>query len=232
MGYSSSRPYPYLPVGRTLLYVLAENPFIARGQQISQPIRDRYPEAIITASVIVRGGQVIGEGVNNPVHTSFCPRTVFQCPSGEGYELCPRHCHSDSHSEASAIRAARERGELTEGADLYLYGHWWSCRPCWEKMIAAGIRDVYLVEGATEAFYQPSAGKGEPAHSLVVATPSIGFSNLPELLTRVNIRLVEQSQQGEADYFFIPTDPSTREGFVMELSRVLEESGLYSVPSV
>lgn len=36
--------------------------------------------------------------------------------------------------------------------DLYLWGHWWFCEPCWNAMIEAGIRDVYLLENSEVLF--------------------------------------------------------------------------------
>lgn len=132
-----------------------------RAERLSAPLREKHSAVTITASVIVRGEDVMGEGINNPIHNSFCPRTVFQCPSGEGYELCPRSCHSDNHSEKQAIKQAEKNGKETKGADLYLYGHWWCCKPCWDAMIKAGIKNVYLVEGATEKFFSAVSGKVE-----------------------------------------------------------------------
>ncbi len=160
-NYQSSKPHPYVPKGRTYGYVLESNAFIRRAKSLGASMRKKFPKAIITASVLVKNGDVIGKGINNPIHPSFCPRTVFQCPSGEGYELCPSHCHSDNHSEGKAIKEAKEKKRDARRSDLYLYGHWWCCKPCWDKIIAAGISNVYLVEGATEKFSMPVSGKGE-----------------------------------------------------------------------
>lgn len=160
-NYQSPKPYPYAPKRKGYQYVSETNPFMGRAKYESDPIRKKFPSAIVTASVLVRKGKIIGKGTNNPIHPSFCPRTVFQCPSGKGYELCPRHCHSDNHSEAQAIKNAREGKHDTKGSDLYLYGHWWCCKPCWDKMIAAGIKNIYLAERATEQFSVPVSGKGE-----------------------------------------------------------------------
>ena len=50
------------------------------------------------------------------------------------------------------MRAAEQAGIPTEGADVYMYGHWWMCEPCWKTLIDHGIRDAYLVEDAHELF--------------------------------------------------------------------------------
>ncbi|MBU0614216.1 hypothetical protein KJ766_02960, partial [Patescibacteria group bacterium] len=46
----------------------------------------------------------------------------------------------------------REAGIDPSGADLYMYGHWWCCKPCWDAMIEAGIRDVYVCSDAHKRF--------------------------------------------------------------------------------
>jgi deoxycytidylate deaminase len=70
------------------------------------------------------------------------------CPTGQGYELCKNICQQTGHSEPSAINNATKNGYETNGADLYLYGHWWCCQQCWDSMIAGGIKNVFLLENA------------------------------------------------------------------------------------
>jgi deoxycytidylate deaminase len=105
------------------------------------------------AAVLVKDGRIIGRGANgSDYHEKHgCERIRQGIPTGQGYELC-EGCHPRNHSEPSAIADARARGEDTLGADLYLWGHWWFCEPCWTAMIAAGIRDVYLLEGSEILF--------------------------------------------------------------------------------
>ncbi len=38
------------------------------------------------------------------------------------------------------------------GLDLVLYGHWWCCHSCMGAMISAGVKRIYLMVGAKEAF--------------------------------------------------------------------------------
>ncbi|MBI4281109.1 hypothetical protein HY628_02850 [Candidatus Uhrbacteria bacterium] len=146
--YQSPIPYPYLPPGKQILYVPATDPFMAVAKELCESHTRfcRQP----TVAVIVKDHRVIGVGKNggeNP--PSVCKRKLLGCKTGEGYELCPG-CDPRNHAESSAIAAA-PLSDIS-GADLYLYGHWWCCQPCWEVMTAAGIGNVYLVEGATETF--------------------------------------------------------------------------------
>ena len=78
-------------------------------------------------------------------------RVKHNIPPGKGYELC-LGCNPAYHSEPSAIQDAQKRGFKTEGADLYLWGHWWACEPCWQAMIAAGIKNFYLLKGSERLF--------------------------------------------------------------------------------
>jgi deoxycytidylate deaminase len=51
-----------------------------------------------------------------------------------------------------AIKDVATNGLDCQGADLYLYGHWWCCESCWKAMIAAKIRNVYLLENSENLF--------------------------------------------------------------------------------
>jgi len=145
--------YPYLPEGRAFKFVPDGDPFLeeakrARSELAGDPI---WPNG----AVLVRDGKVIaraGNGYNRGSHLiHICPRIVHDCPSGQGYELCDLH-DSPGHAEWMVVKVAQQEGIETQGADLYMYGHWWCCKPCWDAMIAAGIRDVYLLEGADQEF--------------------------------------------------------------------------------
>ncbi len=106
-------------------------------------------------AVLVRDGHVVakaGNGYNRGkgfVHV--CPRVVLECPSGTGYELCQFH-DAPGHAEPMLMQAAKEQGIDTKECDVYLYGHWWCCEPCWKVMSENRVRDVYLVENAYEEF--------------------------------------------------------------------------------
>lgn len=70
---------------------------------------------------------------------------------GEGFELCPG-CNPDSHAEANLIKNAKENNnyEKLAGAEVFMYGHFWCCKPCWDKLLSAGITNVYLPDTANK----------------------------------------------------------------------------------
>ena len=113
--------------------------------------------------MVVVGGQVIGRGANQAALQSprlarlhqrgWCLRHLLGVKSGTKYWLCPGCANFTSHAEVRAMRQAQSRHGDIAGADLYLWGHWWCCRPCWTAMIAAGIKDVYLLEGGHRLFH-------------------------------------------------------------------------------
>lgn len=143
--------YPYIPQGRQIKYVSMDNPFMARAKEVART--QSLDKTMPGGAVVVTGGVVIGEGANGSDYheTHECERVKQNCPSGQGYELCDG-CHPKNHSEPSAIRDAEQKGHDTKGADLYLWGHWWCCEPCWSSMMVAGINDVYLLEGSEKLF--------------------------------------------------------------------------------
>lgn len=151
--------YPYLPEGRSFIYVPVTDPFMAETKRITLELSTDSKQP--TGAIIVKKGKVIGIGANqsrlrsawaHKLHNKFCIRKLFHIKSGTKYYLCPGCASSHMHAEPHAIQDAHSKGNDTQGADLYHWGHWWCCKPCWDAMIAAGIKDVYLVEGATEQF--------------------------------------------------------------------------------
>ena len=183
--------YPYLPKGKEFLFVPETNRFMKKAKRMVEGVKKKFPFAgFVTASVIVKDGAIVSKEVNQDVHFSFCPRRVFDSPSGQDYELCPRHCHPDNHSEARAIKKA---GEFAKNADLYMCGHWWCCKPCWDKMLKTGIKNVFLVENAAEKFYyEPDKRKAEQPRVLRYN------GNVPEelasLLVKVNVMRNESTK--------------------------------------
>ncbi len=147
--------YPYMPNGRTILYVTAENPFIQEARTYA--LAHSLDDAVKTGSVVVKDGVIIGRGANGSDYhkTHVCERMKRNMPTGTGYELC-EGCHPKNHSEPRAIADARTHGHDTKGADLYLWGHWWCCEPCWNAMIAGGIENIYLMEGSERLFNKAS----------------------------------------------------------------------------
>ncbi|MFZ1019549.1 MAG: deaminase [Minisyncoccia bacterium] len=152
--------YPYLPAGKTILYVPESNPFIieAKKTAFEQATDRRY----IAGVVIVLDGKVIGRGalhsgIKNKklieLHQKgLCIRRMLKIKSGQKYWLCPGCAAPKNHSEPTAIRNAKKNGYNTNGADLYLWGHWWFCKDCWDAMISAGIKNVYLMADSENLF--------------------------------------------------------------------------------
>lgn len=142
-----SQELPYLPEGREILYVNDADEFLAAAEASARELTTDHEHP--TGAVVVRDGVILGVGANRSEYHAEkgCERKKQNCPTGEGYELCPG-CGPEFHAEQQAIGDA---GECV-GADLYLWGHWWCCESCWKKMIAAGIRNVYLWDEAVERF--------------------------------------------------------------------------------
>ncbi len=143
--------YPYLPEGRTILYVSKNNPFILEAEKIAGKT-GCVKQA--TGAVVVKDGKIIGRGCNAGKRVEICPRVERGSKTGEDYHFCKELCLQEGHGEVTSIKDAKQKGHDTTDADLYLYGHWWCCKNCWDTMIAAGINNVYLLEGATEKFRQ------------------------------------------------------------------------------
>jgi tRNA(Arg) A34 adenosine deaminase TadA len=152
--------YPYLPEGKTLKYATADHPYMIEAANVrdTQAGDTLYP----VGSVLVKDGKIIGRGGNGynqgPGNVHICPRIVLDCQSGEGYDLCTLH-DSPGHSEVMTLADARANGYDPAGADLYMYGHWWACEPCWKAMLKAGVRDVYVLDDAHERFSKENVYK-------------------------------------------------------------------------
>ncbi|RJQ33960.1 hypothetical protein C4568_03440 [Candidatus Parcubacteria bacterium] len=144
-------PYPYLPEGHEIKYVPADNPFMLEAKNYSR--EHSLDSTVPTGSVVVKNGEIIGRGANGSDYhkTHECERVKRGIPTGQGYELC-EGCHPKNHSEPRAIADAKKKGHDTKGADLYLWGHWWACEPCWNAIIEGGIANVYLMEKSQELY--------------------------------------------------------------------------------
>nr|AIA18240.1 Cytidine and deoxycytidylate deaminase zinc-binding region [uncultured bacterium] len=148
--------YPFVPEGGEYKYVNLANQYmrLARNYAWSDSIDKDTP----TASVIVKDNKIIGIGANgSDFHKkNECVRVIKKIPTGQGYELC-EGCHPKNHSEQRAIKDALSKNNDIEGADLYLWGHWWCCQWCWEEIIKAKIKNVYLLQGSEKLFNDDSA---------------------------------------------------------------------------
>jgi len=143
--------YPYMPEDGIIEYVPKDNQFIREAKEYART--NSLDKTMPNASVIVKDGEVIGRGANGSTYheTHVCERVRLGIPTGQGYELC-EGCHPKNHSEPKAIKNAQEQGNDTHGADIYLWGHWWCCEPCWNSMKQAGIKKVFLLEDSEKLF--------------------------------------------------------------------------------
>jgi deoxycytidylate deaminase len=133
------------------------NPFILQAKEYARI--NSLDKEMPNTSLIVKDGVVIGRGANGSTYHEMngCERVRQNIPTGEGYELC-EGCHPKNHGEGRAIKDAENNGYDTKGADLYMWGHWWCCKPCWDRMISAGIDNVYLLEDSEILFNKKDLG--------------------------------------------------------------------------
>ena len=154
--------YPYMPEGRGVEYVGAGNIYMKEAMRLCK--EESTDAQHSTGAVVVRDGVILGKGANQSAlkngkllafhKEKFCVRRFLKIPSGQKYWLCPGCASSAQHAESRAVKDAvsKHSRKKVSGSNLFLYGHWWCCRPCWDRMIDVGISRVFLVEGATELF--------------------------------------------------------------------------------
>jgi len=149
--------YPYLPTGRIIKYVDAHNPFMQEAYDWART--HSLDEVMPNASIVVKDGEIIGRAANGSDYHKLhgCERVKRGIPTGHGYELC-EGCSPKNHGEPQAIADALKNGHETIGADLYLWGHWWACQPCWNAIIEAGIENVYLLKDSEKLFNKAHPG--------------------------------------------------------------------------
>jgi deoxycytidylate deaminase len=149
--------YPYLPEGKGILYVPEGNPYMAEAREYAR--LHSLDDSVKTGSVLVKDTEIIGRGANGSTYHKEhgCERVRQHIPTGQHYELC-EGCNPKNHSEPRAIADAVAHGFDTKGADLYLWGHWWLCKPCWNAIRDAGIKSVYLMEGSEKLFDKNQPG--------------------------------------------------------------------------
>jgi dCTP deaminase len=139
--------YPYIPKGKEILYIGEDNVFMQEAKKILDKSGCvKHP----TAAVVVKEEKIIGRGSNSGKKVLECPR--WDSKTGTNYGPCKEICEQDGHSEVTSINDAIKNGEETRGADLYLYGHWWCCENCWNKITESEIRNVYLLENSENLF--------------------------------------------------------------------------------
>ena len=139
--------YPYLPKGKRFYYVPLTHHIMLYARAYAR--EHSKDEAMPCASVIVWRQKILGAGANGSDYhkKNGCRRVLRGSKTGEDYELC-RGCHPRNHSEPKAIKSVLKKKFSVRGTDLYMWGHWWCCKSCWNKMIRYGIERVYLLEGS------------------------------------------------------------------------------------
>jgi deoxycytidylate deaminase len=152
--------YPYLPEGRTILYVPENNEFMQAAKRVA--LAESTDKKTSTGVVVVNDqGMIVVSAANQSAlknqfllrtHPTWCIRKLCHIPSGQKYWMCPGCASSAYHAEHFAMDKAKKKNLDLTGSDVYLWGHWWCCEPCWNAMIKAGIRNVYLMEGTGEGF--------------------------------------------------------------------------------
>lgn len=137
-----------------------ENPFMQQALLLA--IENRFEDMTVTSSVLVIDGNIVGRGINGDgfhQRKKTCLRAGTE-NIGKNYESCPGCC-SDNHSERVAIRQAQERGANLSKAELYMYGHWWSCEPCMTAARDAGIPVLYVLKDSRPLFDRAVEGQKE-----------------------------------------------------------------------
>lgn len=150
---------PYAPEKGIIQYVVANNPFMRAAQAYA--CKYSLDATMPTGSIIVLHNRIVGRGANgSDYHKSHeCERVKRGSLTGQDYELCPG-CHPHNHSEVRAIENAlilTEPAELSE-AILYLWGHWWCCKDCWDQLLAVDIKLAYLLEQSEVLFNKLASG--------------------------------------------------------------------------
>lgn len=151
--------YPYMPEEGKILYESQDNRFmrVARAYARFHSLDDVMPNS----SVVVIDGDIVGIAANGSDYheNNECERVKLGSKTGEDYDKC-EGCHPKNHSEPKAVADALSRidGESLDGAELYLWGHWWCCEPCWNAMLSAGITTVLLLENSEVLFNKQEPG--------------------------------------------------------------------------
>jgi deoxycytidylate deaminase len=154
--------YPYLPLGRTILYVGESNKYMSVAKEVA--LAKSTDKKVPTGAVIVdEDGNILVSAANQSAlknqfllntHKNWCIRKLFKIPSGQKYWLCPGCASHKNHGEYRAVLALQKKfpQKINSNLDLYMWGHWWCCKPCWDKMIEVGVKNVYLMEGIDKLF--------------------------------------------------------------------------------
>lgn len=147
--------YPFMHPKGFIAYVDITHPHMSRAKAYAR--KASLDESMPNGLLLVKDGQIIGRGANGSVYhkTHPCERVRLSMSTGQGYELC-EGCHPKNHSEPKAIQDALQNGHNPEGAEAFLWGHWWCCEPCWNVLIENGVTKVYLLQDSEHLFNRAS----------------------------------------------------------------------------
>ncbi len=157
--------YPFLPPGKKIEYVGIDDPYMLHAKEVARKSTDH---AMPTGAVITCDGIIIAEASNkaaltNPtlikLHKKYCIRRMCNIPTGKKYWACPGCASHENHGEYRAVlMALKKLPKEYDELDLYLWGHWWCCEPCWNKMFSIGIKRVFLLEKSEILFNNKEPG--------------------------------------------------------------------------
>ena len=157
--------YPYLPSGVNIFYVPEDNIFMSLAKEQAKASNDQNTP---TGAVIVSNNSVIAKAHNKApisnkklidLHKKYCIRKMLKVPSGTNYWLCPGCATNSSHAEYRAVLDVQKNfSKEYENPELYLWGHWWCCKPCWDKMLEIGIKKVHLLKNSEILFNTSNSG--------------------------------------------------------------------------
>ncbi len=139
--------YYYMPEDKHVLYVDLDNEFMLEAKKL---IKGGACAKQPAGAVIVKDGKIIGRGTNAGKLMNECAR--WGSATGQNYHLCKEVCHQEGHAEDMAVRDAIKNKFNCEGADIYMYGHWYCCKPCWDIMNEHKIANVYLLYNSWNLF--------------------------------------------------------------------------------
>lgn len=149
--------YPFLPEEGCIKYVDLSNEFMQEAERLAR--EESLDKVMPVGCVVVRDRKILGRGANGSTFhdNNPCERIIQNIPTGQGYELCAG-CHPKNHGEPTAIADALTKTASLKGAEMYLWGHWWCCEPCWKSMLSAQINTVYLLSGSEILFNKNAPG--------------------------------------------------------------------------
>jgi len=143
--------YPYMPEAGRIVYEPADNVFMQTAKAYARA--HSLDKIMPNCSLLVKDGKIIGRGANGSTYhdTHECERVKCGIPTGQGYELC-EGCHPKNHGEPKAIADALAHGHDVRGAEVYMWGHWWCCEPCWNAMLEHEITTAHLLANSEKLF--------------------------------------------------------------------------------